>query len=60
MGGTLDPMLPIENQREIAALLPPHLLHCEEFVGAGHGVLTDARERALSLMREFIAKEMEP
>lgn len=60
MGGTLDPMLPIENQREIAALLPQHLLHYEEFAGAGHGVLTDARERALTLMREFIAKEIEP
>ncbi|MDP3223226.1 MAG: alpha/beta hydrolase [Rubrivivax sp.] len=58
MGGTLDPMLPVENQRDIAALLPPHLLRYEEFEGAGHGLLADAPERALSLLREFIALEI--
>ena len=55
MGGALDPMLPIENQREMAALLPAHLLRYEEFADAGHGVLADAPERALALMRDFIA-----
>jgi pimeloyl-ACP methyl ester carboxylesterase len=54
IGGALDPMLPLENQREIAALLPPHLLRYEEFPHAGHGVLPDAREAALALLREFI------
>ncbi len=58
MGGTLDPMLPIENQRDIAALLPPDRLRFEEFVGAGHGLVADAPERALKLMREFIAQEI--
>ncbi len=57
MGGTLDPMLPIENQREIAALLPPQWLTYEEFDGAGHGLVADAPERALSLLRNFIAPE---
>jgi proline iminopeptidase len=57
MGGALDPMLPIENQREIAALLPAHLLRYEEFANAGHGVLADAPERALALMRNFITQE---
>ncbi len=57
MGGTLDPMLPVENQRDIAALLPPHLLRYEEFEGAGHGLVADAPERTLSLLREFIALE---
>ena len=57
MGGTLDPMLPVENQRDIAALLPPHLLRYEEFEGAGHGLVADAPERALSLLRGFIALE---
>jgi len=50
-------MLPIENQREMTALLPPQLLRYEEFEGAGHGLVADAPERALSLMREFIALE---
>jgi pimeloyl-ACP methyl ester carboxylesterase len=54
MGGALDPMLPLENQREIAQHVPPHLLRYEEFPHAGHGVLPDAPERALALMREFI------
>ena len=57
MGGTLDPMLPVENQREIAAALPAHLVRYEEFVGAGHGLIADAPERALTLMRDFIALE---
>jgi pimeloyl-ACP methyl ester carboxylesterase len=57
MGGALDPMLPIENQREIASLLPAHLLRYEEFANAGHGVLADAPERALALMRSFITQE---
>ena len=56
MGGVLDPMLPIENQREMAALLPAHGLQYHEFANAGHGVLADAPERALALMRDFIAQ----
>ena len=58
MGGTLDPMVPIENQRDIAALLPAHLLRYEKFPGAGHGLVADAPERALTLLREFIAPEL--
>jgi pimeloyl-ACP methyl ester carboxylesterase len=54
-GGTLDPMLPVENQREVAAALPPALVRYEEFEGAGHGVLPDAPERMLALLRDFIA-----
>ena len=60
MGGTLDPMVPVENQRDIAALLPPHLVRYEEFEGAGHGLVADAPERGLTLLREFITKEIEP
>jgi pimeloyl-ACP methyl ester carboxylesterase len=54
LGGALDPMLPVHNQREIAALLPPHLGRYEEFARAGHGVLPDAFEPTLALLREFI------
>lgn len=54
LGGALDPMLPLENQREIAEHLPPHLLRYEEFPHAGHGVLPDAPARTLALLREFI------
>lgn len=54
LGGALDPMLPVENQREIAAALPPQLCRYQEFPHAGHGVLPDARESTLALLREFI------
>ncbi len=54
LGGTLDPMLPIECQRDIATALPPHLVHYREFDGCGHGVLPDAGDAALALLREFI------
>jgi pimeloyl-ACP methyl ester carboxylesterase len=60
LGGLLDPMLPVENQREIAASLPRHLVRYEEFAQAGHGVLPDAREPALRLLREFILAEGVP
>jgi pimeloyl-ACP methyl ester carboxylesterase len=55
MGGVLDPMLPIENQRDIAALIAPHLLRFEEFAGAGHGVVSDVPELAWPVIRKFIA-----
>jgi pimeloyl-ACP methyl ester carboxylesterase len=57
LGGTLDPMLPVENQRELAAALPPQHVRYEEFEGAGHGVLPDAPERTLALLRAFITSE---
>jgi proline iminopeptidase len=54
MGGEEDPMSPIICQEEIAAALPPHLARFERFPGCGHGVVTDAPERAMALIREFI------
>lgn len=54
LGGTLDPMLPIECQRDIAAALPPHLVRYREFERCGHGVVQDAGDGALALLREFI------
>jgi pimeloyl-ACP methyl ester carboxylesterase len=57
MAGALDPMLPVENQREIAAALPRALVRHEEFEGAGHGVLADAPQRALTVRRGFITQE---
>jgi proline-specific peptidase len=56
MGGLLDPMVPIECQRDIAAALPPSRLTYREFARCGHGVIPDVPDEALPLMREFIAK----
>jgi pimeloyl-ACP methyl ester carboxylesterase len=47
-------MVPIEYQRDIAGALPQHLLTYREFEGAGHGVVEDASEEALALIRAFI------
>jgi proline iminopeptidase len=55
MGGEHDPMTPIVCQEEIAAALPPQLVRFERFAGCGHGVVHDAPERAMAVIREFIA-----
>ncbi|HET9046626.1 MAG TPA: alpha/beta hydrolase [Casimicrobiaceae bacterium] len=55
LGGTLDPMTPIECQRAIAAALPRDLLRYREFDGCGHGVVGDAPAEAMAEIRAFIA-----
>jgi proline iminopeptidase len=54
MGGEDDPMTPIASQEEIAAALPSDLVRFERFPGCGHGVVTDAPERAMALIRDFV------
>jgi len=54
LGGEDDPMTPIECQADIAAALPAHLVRFERFAGCGHGVLPDAPERGMAVIREFI------
>jgi proline iminopeptidase len=54
MGGEDDPMIPIVCQEELAGALPAHLVRFERFAGCGHGVLTDAPERGMEVIREFI------
>jgi pimeloyl-ACP methyl ester carboxylesterase len=56
MGGEEDPMTPIVCQEEIAAALPPDLVRFERFPNCGHGVVHDAPERAMAVIREFIAQ----
>ena len=54
LGGEEDPMSPIVCQEEIAAALPAHLVRFERFPGCGHGVLADAPERGMAVIRDFI------
>ena len=57
LGGTLDPMLPIECQRDIAAAIRPDLLQYREFENCGHGVVPDVPHEALPLLGRFIQEE---
>ena len=54
LGGEEDPMSPIVCQEEIVAALPAHLVQFERFSGCGHGVVADAPERAMAVIRDFI------
>ena len=56
LGGEDDPMHPIESQADIAAALPAHLVRFERFAGCGHAVVPDAPERAMAVIRDFIAQ----
>ena len=56
LGGEDDPMLPIECQADLAAALPPHLAQFERFADCGHAVVPDAPERAMAVIRDFIAR----
>lgn len=55
LGGEDDPITPIEDQEDIAAALPAGVARLERFPGCGHGVFHDDPERALALLREFLA-----
>lgn len=56
LGGEDDPMHPIESQADIAAALPPHLVRFERFADCGHAIIPDQPERAMAVIREFIAQ----
>jgi proline iminopeptidase len=57
LGGESDPMHPIESQVDIAAALPADLVRFERFEDCGHAVVPDAPERAMSVLRDFIARQ---
>jgi pimeloyl-ACP methyl ester carboxylesterase len=56
MGGEDDPIHPIESQADIAAALPAHLVQFERFADCRHAVIPDAPERAMAVIRDFIAR----
>jgi len=56
IGGEDDPMHPIESQADLAAALPPSLVQFERFSDCRHGVVPDAPERTMALLREFILR----
>jgi proline iminopeptidase len=56
LGGEDDPIHPIESQADIAAALPSHLVQFEQFANCRHAVVTDAPERAMAVIRDFITR----
>jgi pimeloyl-ACP methyl ester carboxylesterase len=56
LGGEDDPIHPIESQADIAAALPSHLVQFERFADCRHAVVTDAPERAMAVIRDFVTR----
>jgi pimeloyl-ACP methyl ester carboxylesterase len=56
LGGEEDPMTPIECQADIAAALPPPLVTFERLANCGHAILSDAPDRGLVILRNFISE----
>jgi proline iminopeptidase len=57
MAGLLDPMVTIEDARELAAALPSDRTRFIEFEKAGHMLPVDEPEAVIALLREFITAE---
>ena len=55
LGGEADPVTPIEDQRDIAAALPPRWVEFHAVAGAGHGIWRDRPDEAMQWLRRFIA-----
>jgi pimeloyl-ACP methyl ester carboxylesterase len=56
LGGEDDPIHPIESQADIAAALPQDLVRFERFANCRHAVVTDAPERTIAVIRDFIER----
>jgi len=54
MGGEDDPITPIADSEDISAALPKELVRFERFPKTGHGIVNDAPERFLAVLKEFI------
>ena len=55
LGGEEDPMIPIEDQEDIAAAIPAeHLYAFRRFPNAGHGPYRDDPAAVFPVIRDFI------
>lgn len=54
LAGAHDPVCTLDDARDMAAALPPHLVQFECFDDCGHGVWRDAPEEAFASLRRFI------
>jgi pimeloyl-ACP methyl ester carboxylesterase len=55
MAGEEDPVTPPADAEDITAAIPRELVRLVRFAKAGHGIVTDDRERFIEVVREFIA-----
>jgi len=55
LAGEDDPILPIGDSEDIAGAIPSQFVRFERFPNAGHGVFRDDPDRALQILRDFIA-----
>jgi pimeloyl-ACP methyl ester carboxylesterase len=55
MGGEDDPITPVADSEDIAAALPQELVRFERFPATGHGIVNDAPERFIQVLKEFVA-----
>lgn len=54
MAGEDDPITPIADSEDIVAGMNPGLVRFERFAQAGHGIVNDAPDRFLAVLRDFI------
>ena len=55
LAGEDDPLFPPQDSEDIAGAIPAEFVRFERFPNAGHGVYSDDPERALQIIRDFIA-----
>lgn len=55
LAGEDDPICPLQDSEDIAGAIPAQFVRFERFPNAGHGVHRDDPERALQIIRDFIA-----
>jgi proline iminopeptidase len=57
LAGELDPIITIEDSKDLAASLPPDLTRFHTFPDAGHMLALEQPEAVLALIREFVEQE---
>ena len=60
LGGEDDPTTPIEDQADIAAAIPSHLVEFHRFPDCGHGAYRDCPDQAIPLIRSFVTRTWQP
>lgn len=57
LAGEDDPIIPPVLSEAMVAALPPHLVRYEKLSSCGHGIMADAPEEGMRLLRAFIAQQ---